>query len=114
MHEGRGTTGRGTSSRGTTNAEPARNGHSAAKSDIGSGSRRRLRRCRWELREIAQITAWLSVTGTATSSERCGIKVNLMHNVYGNEAASGAAYKGCADNQLNGGGPPSAPVLRRS
>ena len=64
MHEGRGTTTTG----------------SAAK----SGSRRRLRR--WELRELAQITTRLSITGTATSFERRGIKVNLMQNVSGNEA----------------------------
>ena len=63
MHEGRGTTTTG----------------SAAK----SGSRRRLRR--WELRKLAQITARLSVTGTATSFERRGIKLrNLVHSVYGN------------------------------
>ena len=85
-HEGRGTTTTG----------------SAAK----SGSRRRLRR--WELRELAQITARLSVTGTAASFERRGIKVNLVQNASGKAAdpADKAAGEAAA------AGARTAPMLR--
>ena len=41
-------------------------------------SRRRLRR--WELREIAQLTTVLSVSGAVISFERRGIVVNLVQN----------------------------------
>ena len=69
-------------------------GTTTAGSAAKPGSRRRLRR--WELREIAQLTTVLSVSGAVISFERRGIVVNLVQIAAGKEAAQAGQPAGGA------------------